>query len=116
MGSTVSAPAVPNPLLLPEKTARVAKVVGESLRNPQKWAELARVVSYVRYERRLTLKEFAGLLDRSESQIRAWETASERPQIEALWAVEVFREDLIYGLAKEAGIEVERTIHLRRQG
>jgi ribosome-binding protein aMBF1 (putative translation factor) len=115
MGSTVATRVDPRHHLLPEKTAHVAKAVTESLRNPEKWTGFGRVVAYVRYEHRLTLKEFAGLLNRDESQIRSWESGSERPQLEVLWRIERLREDVIFGLAREAGIEVERTIRSRRR-
>jgi ribosome-binding protein aMBF1 (putative translation factor) len=116
MGSTVAANVDPRHRLLPEKAGKVAKVVGQSLRKPEMWAELGRAIAYARADQQLSLKEFAARMDKDERQVARWEAADERPQIEAVFAVREFRAALVIGLGRQVGDEltVETTLRRRR--
>jgi transcriptional regulator with XRE-family HTH domain len=63
----------------------------------------------------LTLQEFAAELGKNESQVRRQMEGSERPQIEAVFAVQRFQGPLVIALARLAtGVEVDTVIHVRR--
>lgn len=63
----------------------------------------------------MTLKEFAAALGKNESQVRRQIEGKERPQIEAVFAVEKFQGPLVIALARLAsGTEVDTVIHVRR--
>lgn len=64
-----------------------------------------------------SLKEFADKVGRDQRQIARWITGNERPQFDALMAVEEFRQPLIVALAEMcgAGVEVETVVRVRRR-
>jgi hypothetical protein len=70
----------------------------------------------------LDLKEITALIEQAtgrvvnERQIARWKTGEERPQFDALIAVERFRQPLVIAWAKfieGAGVEVETVVRLR---
>ena len=70
----------------------------------------------------LTLKEFTAALPtingkpRDERQIARWIRGEERPQLDAIFAVEAFREPLVIALATLTDtIEIETVLHTRRR-
>lgn len=100
--------------LLPQKSAGQAKVSDPTPRKAQNWADLAYAMDYARRDARLTIKEFAAALDRTESQVRAWINGTERPQLELVLAVPRFKSAAIIGLAKDTeDLEVETLIRRR---
>lgn len=63
----------------------------------------------------LTMKEAAVLLDRDQGQVSRWVSGAERPQLDALFAVEQLREPLVIALASlTQTIDVTTTISIRR--
>jgi len=63
----------------------------------------------------LLLKEFADLIHRDERQVKRWIDGKERPQFDAIFAVDRFRGPLVIALAELAhDVEVETTITIRR--
>jgi len=62
-----------------------------------------------------SLKEFAAAVNRDERQCARWITGGERPQFDALFAVERLRQPLIQALAELAGdgVEIETVVRLR---
>jgi ABC-type Zn2+ transport system substrate-binding protein/surface adhesin len=63
----------------------------------------------------LSLKEFARELGKNERQIARQLDGTERPQIEAVFAVPRFQPAIVIALAKRAtGVEVDTVIHVRR--
>lgn len=79
-------------------------------------AMLGAVVRRVRGE--LSLKEFASLIDRDERQVAKWEKGEDRPQFDAMFAVDAFRQPLVVALAELAqddGIEIVTEIRVRRR-
>ncbi len=66
----------------------------------------------------LTQKECWALLGHNDgSQLSRWINGTERPQFDALFAVEILRQPLVVALAElaGAGIELETTIRIRRR-
>jgi len=62
----------------------------------------------------LTQKEAAALLDRDQAQIARWMNGSDRPQFDAIFAVESLRQPLIQALAELAGnVVVETVVRMR---
>ena len=61
-------------------------------------------------------KEAAALLERDHSQVARWMNGDERPLLDALFAVDLFRKNLIIALAELAnvGLEIETVIRIRR--
>lgn len=65
---------------------------------------------------RLSLKEFAGVIGRNERQVARWISGAERPQFDALFAVEALRKPLVIAFAQLAGqaVEVETVVRVKR--
>lgn len=69
----------------------------------------------------LSLKEFAGLMplpdgtERDERQIARWISGAERPQLDALFAVDAIRQPLVIALAELANAEIVTQITIRRR-
>lgn len=63
-----------------------------------------------------SLKEFAGAVDRDPRQCARWLDGSERPQLDAVFAVEELRQPLVIALAELVGpgVEVTTAITIRR--
>lgn len=63
-----------------------------------------------------SLKEFAAAVDRDERQVARWLNGEERPQFDAMFAREDFRQPLVLALAELAGpvFEIETTVRTRR--
>lgn len=61
-------------------------------------------------------KEGAALIGREAAQVSRWIAGTERPQFDALFAVDVLRQPLILALAELAGqgVEIETQIRIRR--
>lgn len=64
-----------------------------------------------------TLKEFAAAVERDERQCKRWMTGDERPQVDAMFAVESLRQPLIQAFAELAGegVEVQTVVTIRRR-
>lgn len=65
----------------------------------------------------LSLKEFSDCVGRDERQVRRWMDGGERPQFDAIFAVERLRQPLIVALAelaKDDEIQVVTQITIRR--
>lgn len=78
-------------------------------------AQLGACLREVQHAFKLTLQEFAHALGKNESQVRRQMDGLERPQIEAVFAVEKFQGPLVIALAKlAAGVEVDTVVHIRR--
>jgi hypothetical protein len=63
-----------------------------------------------------TQKEGAALVERDAAQVARWIAGTERPQFDALFAVDELRQPLIVALAElaGAGVELETVIRVRR--
>lgn len=65
----------------------------------------------------LSQKEASALLGhKDQSQVSRWLAGTERPQFDALFAVETLRQPLVIALAElvGAGVEVETTVRIKR--
>jgi len=108
-------PNLPTPLLVTEKGARNAKAdIRLSEINPL-YAQIGGCFDEVRCAFRLSLQEFAAALGKDERQVKRQIEGKERPQIEAVFAVDRFQGPLVIALARlAAGVEVDTVIHVRR--
>lgn len=63
-----------------------------------------------------SLKELADKVQRDERQVSRWIAGTERPQMDALFAVEALRQPLVVALAALAdGVEIVTQITVRRR-
>lgn len=62
----------------------------------------------------LTQQQAADLIQRDRAQVARWASGGERPQLDALFAVETLRQPLIQAFSELAGADVEITVRLRR--
>lgn len=103
--------------LLPEKAGPSARA---DLRKTEKdgWRLVGRAIDGCRWLCRLSVKEFAGLMNRDERQVRAWISGEEQPQVAAVFAVPLLQEPFVIALAEQAGsnVIVDTVITLRRAG
>lgn len=118
MGSSVSHASQARPLLLPEKGAKTAKA---GLRSAEKseidphYVKLGGCMADVMRFSGLSLEEFAYALKKDERQIARQLQGKERPQIEAVLAIDRFQGPMVIALARiSAGVEVDTVIHVRR--
>jgi len=114
MGTSLSQPSLPTPLLVSESRAKTAKATLRKPENPHE--EMGKVVAAVRDLSRLNLDEFAAELKKDPRQVKRWESGDERPQIEAVWVVMRFKPLVVEAMARIANtpIEVETVIRIRR--
>src|SRR5688572_10090549 len=112
---TLAQPNLPTPLLVSEVRGKMAKAGLCKTENEVFYARLGQCIDEVRNVFGLTLKEFAAVLGKNESQMRRQIEGKERPQIEAVFAVERFQGAMVIALARLAtGVEVVTVIHVRR--
>jgi hypothetical protein len=111
MRTSIVQPSLPTPLLVSEvgeDALRVADV------NPH-YAKLGACMAEVQRFLGLSLKEFAFCLKKNERQVARQMLGKERPQLEAVLAVDRFQGPLVIALARIAqGVEVETVLHVRR--
>lgn len=62
----------------------------------------------------LSQKEAAALIGRDQAQVARWIAGSERPQLDAIFAVSQLREPLVIALANLTACEVAVEIRIRR--
>ena len=115
MALSVSQPSLPTPLLVTEPGARMAKADLRKTEIDPYHAQLGACVREVQHAFCLTLQEFAAELGKNESQVRRQIEGKERPQLEAVFAVQRFQGPLVIALARlAAGVDVDTVIHVRR--
>lgn len=63
-----------------------------------------------------TQKEAAALVDRDPAQVQRWIAGTERPQLDALFAVDELRGPLVVALSELAGdhVEIETVVRIRK--
>lgn len=78
-------------------------------------AAMAQIVADVYDASRMNLDEFAGALGKDPRQVKRWMEADERPQVEAIYAIEDFRPLLLEAMARRTkGIRVSTEIRIER--
>jgi transcriptional regulator with XRE-family HTH domain len=94
----------------------MAKSTLRKAENETSWLVIGQAIDRARTACQLSVKEFASAVQRDERQVARWFNGSERPQVDAVYAVECFRQPLIVALAERAGVGVEVTtaITMRR--
>ena len=105
----------PSSPLSGEPRRRMAKA---DLRKPEISDWRTRIGASIERTRTLTgwsLKEFADALGRDERQIARWIAGTERPQLDAIFAVPELHGPLLIALAElSPALEVETTLRIRR--
>ena len=118
MALSVSQQSLPTPLLVTEKPRKQAKASLPEVRKAEMealWKKWGGCIDEVRGVFRLTLQEFAGELGKDERQVSRWIAGQERPQIEAVLAVQRYEGPMLIALARLAnGVQVDTVIHVRR--
>lgn len=104
-------------LNLPPSLVRSSDGPKEVIRKSDKsefYAQLGGCMRDVMHTFGLNLDEFAGELDKDPRQIKRQMDGVDRPQIEAVFAVERFRPAMVIALARmSAGVEVDTVLHIR---
>lgn len=100
--------------LLPERAKGMAKA--HPVKPEQTHAAMGAVVALTRKLSHLNLDEFAQRCGKDPRQIARWESLTERPQIEAVWAVSEFQPLVLEAMAALAScrVETETVIRIRR--
>ena len=114
MGRSLVQPTLPTPLLVTDMGARMAK--GDIRKADPPYAELGWCLGEVKRVFGLSLEEFAYELGKDERQVARQISGVERPQIEAVFAVDRFRPALLIAMAQASGhgVEIDTVIHIRR--
>lgn len=114
MPRSFAQPTLPTPLLVPEMSARMAKADVRKAEPP--YAELGWCLGEVQRVFGLTLEQFAFELGKDERQVARQIKGTERPQVEAVFAVDRFRPALLIAMAQASGhgVEIDTVIHIRR--
>lgn len=121
MPASVTTSTVRRHLLSSDIETRMAKAT--YLRDPKTgespdWREkLGRSVDRARQLRGWNLDELADAVKRDARQVARWIAGTERPQFDALFAVESLRQPLVIALAEvaQSAVEIETTIRIRRE-
>jgi hypothetical protein len=118
MNSSLAQQNLPTPLLVTEKRRKQAKAGLPDVRKAEierLWVQWGACIDEVRGVFRMTLQQFAAKLGKDERQVARWIAGIERPQIEAVLAVDEFNGPMLIALARSAsGVYVDTVIHIRR--
>lgn len=115
MGASLNQVSQSSPLLRPEHRAEPGKVGLRSAEIDPHYAKLGACMADVMRFHGLSLEEFAFALKKDERQIARQLQGKERPQIEAVLAVDRFQGPMVIALARiSTGVEVDTVIHVRR--
>lgn len=112
MNPTVTTSAVRGHLLRSDIRKDMAKA---QLRKAEiaDWRErVGAAIERARLLRGWSLKELADAVKRDERQCARWINGSERPQLDALFAVDCFRPSLVIALSELGGDSVEVTTQI----
>jgi len=86
----------------------MAKVTSTEVRKADEWrADIGQTVQRAISLLGWSLKEFSAAVDRDERQCARWISGAERPQLDAIFAVQALRGVWVIAIAELAGAEVE---------
>ena len=104
------------PLPLPSSERRAVMAKADLPKPERRHVLMAAVMTAVREASKLNLDQFSQRCGKDPRQIDRMEKGEERPQIEAVFAVEAFQPLVLEAMAAVIGhrVEVETTIHIRR--
>lgn len=109
--TTISQPSLPTPLRVSDVPVKMAKASIPKADTAAFYAELGACIEEVRVTCGLTLKEFAFEVGKDERQLARQIAGVDRPQLEAVLAVERFRPMLVIALAKRAsGMRIDTVV------
>lgn len=115
MARSVAQPSLPTPLLLSDITGKMAKASIRKTDTDALYQALGGAMREVMCALGLSLKEFACELAKDEAQVRRQMEGKDRPQLEAVFAVDRYRGPMVIALARlAAGVDVVTEIRVRR--
>jgi ribosome-binding protein aMBF1 (putative translation factor) len=98
-----------------EHRPRMAKADLRKAEMPDWRQQIGAAIERARLLSAMSLKQFADAIGRDERQIARWIVGTERPQLDAIFAVRELRGPLVIALAElSQTVEVETTIRIRR--
>lgn len=113
--SSLSQPSLPTPLRVSDVRGKMAKADIRKAEMDALYGSLGRAMAEVMGTFGLSLKEFASEVGKDERQLQRQMDGRERPQLEAIFAVERFRGPLVIALARlAADVDVVTEIRVRR--
>lgn len=120
MSDSLTHRGAPGHVLRPDLRRRMAKAALKDVRKADLaiWrSSIGRAIERIRMLCGLSLKEFADAIDRDERQVARWISGSDRPQLDAIFAVESLRQPMVVAFAELAGegVEVVTEIRVRRR-
>ena len=114
MAASVSNPALLGHRVIPETRPRMAKADLRKAEMDDHRRRIGAAVARAIALRGWTLKECAAAVGRDERQIARWCSGDERPQLDAIRAVESLRAPMLQALSEAFGGDVEITIRIGR--
>lgn len=115
MPRIVTQPSLPTPLLLSDVTGKMAKASIRKTDTEGLYQALGAAMCEVMRAMGLSLKEFACELGKDERQIHRQMEGKDRPQLEAVFAIERYRGPMLIALARlSADVDVVTEIRVRR--
>lgn len=113
--SSLHLPLPPTVVRRSDGRAHTAKADVRKADTETYYASLGGCIRDVQHQSGLTLKEFCAVIGKDERQIARQIEGTDRPQLEAVFAVEKFRGPLVIALARlAADVDVVTTIEVRR--
>jgi ribosome-binding protein aMBF1 (putative translation factor) len=103
------------PRVIGEKRPHMLKADLPKREKRDMWAEIGACLDIARRDLGWTVDQLAGQLDRDSKQVGRWIRGEERPQVDAVFAVEPLREPFVIALAKLAKCAVETVVTIRRR-
>jgi ribosome-binding protein aMBF1 (putative translation factor) len=111
----ITAEVAASHLLRTEIPTRMAKADLRKAEMPDWRQQIGAAIERARLLSAMSLKQFADAIGRDERQIARWIVGTERPQLDAIFAVRELRGPLVIALAElSQTVEVETTIRIRR--
>lgn len=117
MRSTLASPIETTQRLLPETADRPVKANLRKAEMRDFRIAIGSAIDRARLLAGWSIKELAAAVSHDEAQVRRWISGVERPQFDALFAVEVLRQPLVIALAELVageGVTVTTQITVRR--
>lgn len=115
MATSLAQPSLPTPLLLSDVTGKMAKAAIRKADTDGLYQALGGAMCEVMRSMGLSLKEFACELGKDERQLHRQMEGTDRPQIEAVFAIDRFRGPMVIALARlAADVDVVTEIRVRR--
>jgi hypothetical protein len=115
MTPSMSQPSLPTPIRVSDTRARTAKASIRKADTKALYKALGGCIADVIRAHGLSLKEFSAEIGKDERQMARQIDGTDRPQLEAVFAIQRFQAPLVIALAKLAtGVEIDTVLTFRR--